>query len=113
MFGIDLGSFIVILIVAIIFLGPDKFPEAMVQIVKFWRTLKSGVQDAKDTLQKEIDVAELKTTAEEYRSTAQDYMKEMSSRIDLYGSGDPVTDVKKELESAKDALSEPTKVENK
>jgi sec-independent protein translocase protein TatB len=105
MFGIDLGAFIVIVIVAIIFLGPDKFPEALVQIVKFWRTLKSGVQDAKDTLQKEVDISELKTSVQEYKNSAEEYVKEMSSKVDLYGAVDSGTqDVKQEIELIKDSI---------
>ena len=38
MFGMDMGELLVIAIVAIIFLGPDKLPDAMVIVAKFFKS---------------------------------------------------------------------------
>lgn len=40
MFGMGFFEILVVLIVAIIFLGPEKFPQAVVDIVKFFRAVK-------------------------------------------------------------------------
>jgi sec-independent protein translocase protein TatB len=76
MFGIDLGHLIIIMIVAVIFLGPDKLPEMLVQMVKLFRSLKSTITEAKDSIQKEIDVHELKSTALGYKEQIEDMVKD-------------------------------------
>ena len=81
MFGIDLGSFIVIMIIAIIFLGPDKLPEVLVQAVKLFRSLRSTVVEAKDSIQKEIDIHELKSTALGYKEKIEEMAKETIAPI--------------------------------
>ena len=55
-------------IVAIIALGPEKLPSAMVDIAKFFRKLKSGLEDAKSTLDNELKISELKSEAEKYKA---------------------------------------------
>ena len=50
MFGLGFMEILIIAIIAIIALGPDKLPDAMVQIAKFIRKFKTGLDDAKSTL---------------------------------------------------------------
>lgn len=40
MFGMGFFEILVVLVVAIIFLGPEKFPQAVVDVVKFFRAVK-------------------------------------------------------------------------
>ncbi|KQI23773.1 preprotein translocase subunit TatB, partial [Campylobacter coli CVM 41915] len=54
------GEIIVILIVAILVLGPDKLPEAIVQIAKILKALKRNIDDAKSSIEKEIRINDLK-----------------------------------------------------
>ncbi|GAA8662446.1 Sec-independent protein translocase protein TatB [Helicobacter pylori] len=67
MFGMGFFEILVVLIVAIIFLGPEKFPQAVVDIVKFFRAVKKTLNDAKDTLDKEINIEEIKKETLEYQ----------------------------------------------
>ncbi|WP_100998245.1 Sec-independent protein translocase protein TatB [Helicobacter pylori] len=67
MFGMGFFEILVVLIVAIIFLGPEKFPQAVMDIVKFFRTVKKTLNDAKDTLDKEINIEEIKKETLEYQ----------------------------------------------
>ncbi|EJB30422.1 twin arginine-targeting protein translocase TatB [Helicobacter pylori NQ4099] len=67
MFGMGFFEILVVLIVAIIFLGPEKFPQAVVDMVKFFRTVKKTLNDAKDTLDKEINIEEIKKETLEYQ----------------------------------------------
>ncbi|GAA8374406.1 Sec-independent protein translocase protein TatB [Helicobacter pylori] len=67
MFGMGFFEILVVLIVAIIFLGPEKFPQAVVDVVKFFRTVKKTLNDAKDTLDKEINIEEIKKETLEYQ----------------------------------------------
>ncbi|EMG90253.1 Sec-independent protein translocase subunit TatB [Helicobacter pylori] len=67
MFGMGFFEILVVLIVAIIFLGPEKFPQAVVDMVKFFRAVKKTLNDAKDTLDKEINIEEIKKETLEYQ----------------------------------------------
>jgi len=111
MFGIDLGSFIVILIVAIIFLGPDKLPEVLVQAVKIFRSLRSTITEAKDSIQKEIDIHELKSTALGYKEKIEELAKEATSPIKNSSNeiGGLFGDINKEFKEAGEKLVTDTK----
>ncbi|GAA9039103.1 Sec-independent protein translocase protein TatB [Helicobacter pylori] len=67
MFGMGFFEILVVLVVAIIFLGPEKFPQAVVDVVKFFRAIKKTLNDAKDTLDKEINIEEIKKETLEYQ----------------------------------------------
>jgi sec-independent protein translocase protein TatB len=114
MFGIDLGSLIVIMIVAIIFLGPDKLPEMIVQIVKFFKSFKNTVQEAKDTIQKEIDLHELKNTAVEYKEKIEKLTDNLNNPSSMYNNkevsdmfGDITKDFKEIEEGLKKEIEKP------
>ncbi|EAK6464520.1 Sec-independent protein translocase subunit TatB [Campylobacter coli] len=61
------GEIIVILIVAILVLGPDKLPEAIVQIAKILKALKRNIDDAKLSIEKEVRINDLKEEAKKYK----------------------------------------------
>ncbi|EPN6768668.1 Sec-independent protein translocase protein TatB [Campylobacter coli] len=61
------GEIIVILIVAILVLGPDKLPEAIVQIAKILKALKRNIDDAKSNIEKEVRINDLKEEAKKYK----------------------------------------------
>ncbi|ECQ7431880.1 Sec-independent protein translocase subunit TatB [Campylobacter coli] len=61
------GEIIVILIVAILVLGPDKLPEAIVQIAKILKALKRNIDDAKSSIEKEVRINDLKKEAKKYK----------------------------------------------
>ncbi|SFV90042.1 Twin-arginine translocation protein TatB [hydrothermal vent metagenome] len=67
MFGIGFTELLLIAIIAILFLGPDKLPEAMVQIAKFFKSVKKTVNDAKSSLEEEMRIADLKEEALSYK----------------------------------------------
>ena len=69
MFGMSLPEIIMIAVVAILFLGPDKLPNAMVEIAKFFKTIKKTVNDAKANFDQEIKIAELKEDAKKYKES--------------------------------------------
>ena len=60
MFGLGFMEIFVILLVAVIALGPEKLPRVAVDVAKFLKKMKSGIEDAKSTLDKELNVSELK-----------------------------------------------------
>ena len=68
MFGIGFTELLLISIAAVLFLGPDKLPETMVQIAKFMKSIKNTISDAKNTLNEEMQVADLKEEALSYKN---------------------------------------------
>ena len=75
MFGMSLGEIFVIAIIAILFVGPDKLPDALVKIAKFFRSFKSTINDAKESFDREIQIKELKEEALNYK-------KQLTKQID-------------------------------
>ena len=69
MFGMSLPEIIVIAVIAVLFLGPDKLPSAMVEIAKFFKTVKKTVNDAKSSFDQEIKIQELKEDAKKYKES--------------------------------------------
>ena len=67
MFGMGFAEILIIAVVAVIFLGPDKLPETMINIAKFFRSMKTTVANAKDSLEQELHVSELKQEALSYK----------------------------------------------
>ena len=60
MFGMGITEILLIAIVAVIALGPEKLPDAMVKIAKMFNSVRKGISDAKTTLDNELNIAELK-----------------------------------------------------
>ena len=67
MLDFSFGEIMVIAIIAVIFLGPDKLPQAFVNVAKFFKSVKKVINDAKDTLDKEIRISEIKNEVIEYK----------------------------------------------
>lgn len=67
MFGMSFAEIMIIAVIAVLFLGPDKLPSTMVQIAKFFKSFKSGINDAKSSFEQEIKIQELKEETLEYK----------------------------------------------
>jgi sec-independent protein translocase protein TatB len=107
MFGMGFMEIFLIAIVAVIALGPDKLPTAMVQIAKFIKKLKTGLDDAKSTLDNELNISEMKAEASKFKSQIQDTKASLSidSKVDL-GLKDILKDDLKEETSVKETKNE-------
>ena len=79
MFGIGFTEILLISIIAILFLGPDKLPETMVQIAKFIKSVKKTVGDAKSSLEEEMKIADLKDEALSYKKQLDSATNELRS----------------------------------
>lgn len=99
MFGIGIFEIIVILIVAVIFLGPDKLPQAAVDIAKFMRALRKTINDAKETFDNEVRLSELKKEALSYKETL---TKDITQSVDSLTSipKDLTNEITKSLDEA-------------
>ncbi|CAM2864996.1 Sec-independent protein translocase protein TatB [Helicobacter burdigaliensis] len=69
MFGMGFFEILVIAVVAIIFLGPEKLPKALVDIAKFLKTLKRTIDDAKESLDREVNLSKIKEEALAYKNS--------------------------------------------
>ena len=107
MFGMGFMEIFLIAIIAVIALGPDKLPTAMVQIAKFIKKMKTGLDDAKSTLDSELNISEMKAEASKFKSQIEDTKASLSmdSKIDL-GLNDILKDDLKQETSTKETKSE-------
>ena len=105
MFGIGFTELLIISVVAILFLGPDKLPDAMVQIAKFLKSVKNTVGEAKSSLEEEMKIADLKDEALKYKSQLDNATNELKSFKNIdFDDMDDVTyddDISKEEPTAK------------
>ena len=112
MFGMGFMEIFLIAIVAIIALGPEKLPTAMVQIAKFLNKFKTGLADAKSTLDNELNISEMKAEATKFKSQIEETKASLSidTKIDL-GLNDIMNDNLNKSETSQNVVKEETKVE--
>ena len=67
MFGMGFTEILIIAVIAILFLGPDKLPSAMVEVAKFFQNAKNTIGNVKDTIEEEMQVKDLKEEALAYK----------------------------------------------
>jgi len=79
MFGMSFGEILIIAIIGIVFLGPEKLPKMMVQVAKFFNSFKRNVAEVKDTLNKELEIDELKQGALDYKDKFESAKSEFTS----------------------------------
>jgi sec-independent protein translocase protein TatB len=85
MFGMGFTEILLIAIIAVIALGPEKLPGTMVQIAKFINKFKNGLADAKSTLDNELNISEMKAEASKFKSQIEETKSSLSmdTKIDL------------------------------
>ncbi len=55
MFGVGWSEILLIMVVAVIVLGPKRLPEAMKQVARIFREVKSTVDEVKTSVLSEVD----------------------------------------------------------
>ncbi len=117
MFGMGFTEILFVAVIAIIFLGPDKLPEAMVQIAKFFNSFKKTVSEAKSTFEQEIHINELKEEALSYKRTLDNdisgFKNSLSNPIDDLNEALSDLEEKKVDESYKHSQIQPEEIEKK
>lgn len=83
MFGMGLGELMIIAIIAILFLGPDKLPETMVQIAKFFKSTKNTINNMKSSFEEEMNVKTMKEEALAYKKELVDAGNQVKSATDI------------------------------
>lgn len=97
MFGMGFTEIVIILVIAILFLGPDKLPSAMVDIAKFFRQMKKTVGTMKDTLEEEMNVSEIKQEALAYKKQLLDAQDEIEKVTQIPDIGAKLTDLSDDI----------------
>jgi len=85
MFGIGIPEIIVVIVVALVFIGPDKLPGVLRSIGKGLVELKRATSDVRSTVQDEMHKIEEEIELKEIRESAQDLSNELggvASKID-------------------------------
>ncbi|HKY61832.1 MAG TPA: twin-arginine translocase TatA/TatE family subunit [bacterium] len=54
MFGLGGGELIIVLLLALVFLGPKEIPRVATQLGRLYRQLKGAAEDLKTTVEREV-----------------------------------------------------------
>jgi len=107
MFGMSFGEILIIAVIAILFLGPDKLPDAMVKIAKFFKSFKKSINDAKDTIEQEMHIAELKEGAISYKKQLEDSVNKVRKEANV------IDDINESIEDITDSVTKLDKPKKK
>lgn len=105
MFGLGFTEILLIAVVAILFLGPDKLPDAMVSVAKFIKGAKKAIGDAKNAIDDEVKIAELKEQAMGYKEK----LDMATNELQGFKNINPMERLNSEMDSIKDSLMESPK----
>ncbi|MEA1916503.1 MAG: Sec-independent protein translocase protein TatB [Campylobacterota bacterium] len=94
MFGMGFAEILIIGIIAILFLGPDKLPQAMVDIAKFLRSTKNVIANAKDSIDKELQVSEVKDSVQSYKDELMSGSNDLKELTSMDGINKEIADIK-------------------
>jgi len=85
----DMGftEILFIAIIAIIVLGPDKLPEAMVQIGRFVGKIKKMWRDATADIRRELELEEMKEEMEKYKKQLEELQKKVDTDVGEINKG--------------------------
>ena len=83
MFGMGFTEILVIAVIAILFLGPDKLPSTMVEIAKFFRSTKRAIGSMKESIEEEMHIADIKQEALAYKQELQKASSAVTSVTDI------------------------------
>lgn len=102
MFGMSFGEILIIAIIAILFIGPDKLPEAMVKVAKFFRSFKKTVHETKESIEQEMHLAELKEEAISYKNQLDNAVNDFKIDTDV----NIVDDINKSVKEIEHSVTE-------
>jgi len=113
MFGMGFLEIFLVLLVAIIALGPEKLPGAIVDTVKFFKKIKGEISDAKSSIDKELDLSGMKEDAAQLKESIENIQSAANLDIDEITqiANEPVKSVQEELTKVEQAAKAPSKKE--
>jgi len=96
MFGLGFTEILLIAILALLFIGPDKLPDTMKSIARTLGKLKRMVDDTKSTLEQELRVDDLRQEVMQYRAELDKAKSDLNAFKNI---------ANKEIESVKNSAS--------
>ncbi|MEA3314297.1 MAG: Sec-independent protein translocase protein TatB [Campylobacterota bacterium] len=69
MFGMGFMEIFLILVIAIVALGPEKLPSAAVDTVRFFKKFKASLEDVKTSVNQELHISEMKDEANRFKES--------------------------------------------
>jgi len=101
MIEISLGKLVLLALVALIVLGPEKLPHAARTAGALVRRLRSGWDSVRAEVERELEIEELKRTAREAAAKAEAMQTEMNkaARETREQVASTVTDVRNDVQS--------------
>lgn len=101
MFGMGFFEIMLIAVIAIIALGPEKLPTAMVEVARFFKKFKSSIDEAKSTLDNELQISDMKEEANKFKAQIENAKSSVSmDNLDL-GVNDILNEEPKEKPETK------------
>jgi sec-independent protein translocase protein TatB len=85
MFGMGFSEILIIVVIAILFLGPDKLPQTMVDIARFFRSAKRTLASAKASIEEELHVEDIKREVNDYKDNLLDEKEKLAQSSGLGG----------------------------
>ena len=107
MFGLGFTEILIIGVIAILFLGPDKLPQTMIEIAKFFRSVKRTVSSAKESLEEELHISDMREEAMNYKKELTAASGELSRLTNLDDISGEFDEVKKEAKVLPDQVETP------
>lgn len=83
MFGMGFFEILMVGVVAIIFLGPEKLPKALVDMAKFFKAVKKTMDDAKESIEREVNLSQIKEEALAYKNSLTQNVQNLSKDLEL------------------------------
>ena len=83
MFGMGFMELFLVAVVAIIALGPDKLPSAMVDIAKMFKKFKGSLDEAKSSLDQELKISDMKAEANKFKAQFEETKQSMKLENNL------------------------------
>lgn len=85
----DMGfsEILFVAIIAIIVLGPEKLPEAMLNIGRFFGKIKKMWRDATADIRKELELEEMKEEMQKYKKQLEELQKKVDNDVSEINKG--------------------------
>lgn len=94
---------IIIAIVAVLVLGPEKLPSTILELAKLIKAVKKQINEAKTSIENEINISELKDEARKYKeeiTKANDSIRKKLSFEEFDEIKNTISDFEKEAKAS-------------
>jgi sec-independent protein translocase protein TatB len=78
---IGFSELLIVVFIAIVVLGPEKLPEAMVKLGRFVGKIRRMWDDATRDIKKEIELEEMKEEMQKYKKQLEDLQRKVDDDI--------------------------------